>query len=69
MIELTPAQQYLIKWLKVMKVGKEEMIGIMMLLKTPIQMDEMMDWLCHHQKATPSEIVGKALEISKQTKN
>ena len=64
MVTLTQAQQHLIRWLKVMKVEKDEMIGIMSLLKTPAQRDEMMKWLTHNQKATPTEILKKAIEFS-----
>ena len=66
MVILTPAQKHLIKWLKVMKVEEDEMIGIMFLMDTPKKRDDLMMWMSHHQQATPSDILGKALEISER---
>ena len=63
-MELTPAQKYLIKWLKVMKCSEDETIGIMLLMDTPKKQDDLMQWLAKNQKATPSEILGIALEIA-----
>ena len=65
-VTLTPAQLHLIKWLKVMKVEEDEMVGVMLLLQTALQREKMMEWLSQHHAATPSEILGKAMEISGQ---
>ncbi len=61
---LTPAQKHLIKWLKVMKVEEDEMIGIMTLMDTAKKRDELMMWMSKHPEATPSDILGKAMEIA-----
>ena len=63
-MELTPAQKYLIKWLKVMKCSEDETIGIMLLMDTPKKRDDLMQWLTKNQKATPSEILGISLDIA-----
>ena len=63
-MELTPAQKYLIKWLKVMKCSEDETIGIMILMDTPKKRDDLMQWLTKNQKATPSEILGISLDIA-----
>lgn len=66
MAAMTPAQKHLIQWLKVMRVEEDEMVGIMFLMDTPKKRDNLMMWMSHHPKATPSEILGKAMEISKE---
>lgn len=68
MVVLTPAQQHLIKGLKIMRVEEDEMIGIMLLMDTPEKQDQLMMWMSKNQKATPSDILGKAMEISRQYK-
>ena len=68
MVILTPAQQHLIKWLKVVGVEEDEMVGIMLLMNTPKKRDDLMMWMFQHKEATPSDILGKAMEISRNSK-
>ena len=63
-MELTPAEKHLIRWLKIMKCSMDEAVGIGLLLETPEQWDKMMRWMSTHPEATPSDLIGKALEIS-----
>ena len=66
MVVLTPAQQHLIRGLKIMGVEQDEMVGIMLLMDTPKKRDKLMMWMSKNEGATPSDILGKAMEISKQ---
>ena len=61
---LSPAEKHLIKWLKLMKCSEDETVGIMLLLDTPEYRDEMMMWMSKHPEATPSDLIGKALDIT-----
>ena len=63
---LTPAQKHLVKWLKLMKCSEDEAVGIMLLLDTPAYRDEMMQWMTKHPDATPSDLIGNALAITKR---
>ena len=63
-MELTPAQKHLIHWLKVMGVQEDEVIGIMLLMDTPEKRDNLMGWMSKNLKATPSEIIGTAMDIA-----
>ena len=63
---LTPAQKHLIKWLKLMKCSEDETVGIMMLLDTPEYRDKMMAWMSKHPEATPSDLIGQALAITRK---
>ena len=65
-MKLSPAQKHLIKWLKLMDCSMDEAVGIMLLLRTPKQRDDMMLWMSKHPAATPSDLIGKALEITKE---
>lgn len=67
-MELTKAQKHLIHWLKVMKCNMEEATGIMLLLDTPAYREEMMNWMTQHPEATPSVLIGKALDITANIK-
>ena len=65
---LTPAQKHLVRWLKIMKCSEDETVGIMLLLDTPEYRDKMMQWMMDNPEATPSDLIGKALDIT-QKKN
>ena len=62
-MELTEDQKLLIHGLKLFGVETDEMLGIMLALKTLEQQNELMLWMSDHQKATPSEIVGKTMDM------
>ena len=64
-MELTPAQKYLIHWLKVMGVQEDDVIGIMLLMDTPKKRDDLMCWMAENRTATSSDIIGKAMDIEK----
>ena len=64
-MELTQAQKHLIHWLKVMGVQEDDMVGIMLLMDTPKKRDTLMCWMAENQTATPSDIIGKAMDIEK----
>ncbi len=65
MVVVTPMQQHLIRGLKIMGVSEDEMVGIMLLMDTPKKQDELIMWMSKHREATPSDILGKAMEISR----
>ena len=62
-MELTPAQKHLIRWLKVMGMAEDETVGIMLALDTPEKRDKLMMWMAQHREATPSDIIGKTIDI------
>ncbi len=64
-MELTPAQKHLIRGLKVMGVQENDVIGIMLLMDTPKKRDDLMRWMAENRTATPSDIIGKAMDIEK----
>ena len=64
-MKLTPAQKHLIHWLKFMGVEEDEMLGIMLLLDTQKLRDDMMAWMCKHPEASTSDLLGKAMNLSK----
>ena len=64
-MELTPAQKHLIRGLKVMGVQEDDMVGIMLLMDTPKKRDTLMCWMAENQTATPSDIIGKSMDIEK----
>ena len=43
------------------------MVGSMLLMNTPKKRDVLMMWMSRNKEATPSDILGKAMEISKQS--
>ena len=60
---LTMAEKYLTKWLKVMNCSEDETVGIMLILDTPEKRDRMMQWMSKNLKATPSDLIGKTMDI------
>ena len=62
-MELTPAQKHLIQWLKVMGMAEDETVGITLALDTPEKRDKLMMWMAQHREATPSDIIGKTIDI------
>ena len=62
-MELSPAQKHLIHGLKLFGLTEDETVGIVLAMKTPKQQDELMMWMVDNLKATPSEIIGKTMDI------
>lgn len=62
-MELTGSQKLLINGLDLFGVEMDEMLGIMLALKSEAQQWELMKWMADNQTATPSDIVGKTMDI------
>ena len=60
---LTPAQKHLIHGLKMFGMAEDETVGIMLALDTPEKRDKLMVWMAQHREATPSDIIGKTIDI------
>ena len=39
------------------------LVGIMLALDTPEKRDKLMMWMAQHREATPSDIIGKTIDI------
>ena len=63
-MQLNNSQAQLVECLKFLKVSQENIVGIMLLVKTDEQISEMADFLMTNPKATSSEILSKAVGIS-----
>ena len=63
MMELSETQKLLVNGLKLFKVEKECIVGIMLMLKEEDQMWDMMDCMADNLKATQEELLLKATEI------
>ena len=63
MMELSETQKLLVNGLKLFKVEKECIVGIMLMLKEEDQMWDMMDYMADNLKATQEELLLKATEI------
>ncbi len=61
---LTQTQELLIDGLKVFKVKKDLIIGILLMLQEEDQQMELMEWMSNHEGATPSQILQQATEIA-----
>ena len=59
-MELTPAQKHLIRWLKVMGVQEDDMVGIMLLMDTPKKHDTRMCWMAENQTANRTVFIQAA---------
>ncbi len=66
-MELTESQKLLLRGLKTFGVELDEMVGIMLFLKTEEQQWELMRWMADNQTATSSDIVGKTMEILRKS--
>lgn len=64
-MELTESQKFLINGLDLFGVEMDEMLGIVLVLKSEAQQWELMEWMADNQTATPSDIVGKTMDIIK----
>lgn len=62
--QLSEAQVNLIECLKFLKVSQENIVGIMLMIPQDEQIAEMAEYLSNNPKATESEILKKAVEIS-----
>ena len=63
---LSGAQKHLIRGLRIMECSEETVVGIMLLLDTPLMHRTMMDWMGENATATEPEIFSKAVEIKDQ---
>ena len=63
---LTEKQQLLLNGLELFKVEQEAIIGIMITLQQPEEMDMLMDYMMKNQKATQEEILLKTVEIKQR---
>ena len=63
---LTEAQEILIDCLKFLKVRKEMITGIMLMIPKDDQIADMAEFLSKNQDATEEEIVEMALELSEE---
>lgn len=62
--KLTEAQANLINCLKSLKFKRDTIIAIMLMIPQDEQIAEMADYLLSNPKATESDILEKAIEIS-----
>ena len=65
-LALTEKQQLLLNGLELFKVEQEAIIGIMITLQQPEEMDMLMDYMMKNQKATQEEILLKTVEIKQR---
>ena len=63
--QLSAAQANLIECLKFLKVSQESIVGIMLMIPEDEQVAEMANYLSENPKVKESEILKKAVEISK----
>ena len=65
----TEVEETLIIGLKSFQMEVDEAIGIMLMLKDKReQQEELILWMHNNQKATPSDILGRAMKIAGKTK-
>ena len=62
--QLSQAQTNLIECLKYLKIDKDAIITIMLLVPQDVQIAELAEYLLEHPLATESDILHKAMEIS-----
>ena len=66
-MELTRAQQHLIRWLKVIGCSEDETVGIILMADTPEKRDELMDFMAENpEEVTPQDVLTKLAEILKE---
>lgn len=68
-MELTRAQKHLLHGLKLFGLTIDEAIGVMLAFETPEQEDKLMFWMAENKTATPSDIIGKTMDIVHMRKN
>ena len=61
---LTPVEKLLVRGLKIFGASEDETVSIGLLLETEEQQFEMMYWMADNPEATPSDLIGKALDIT-----
>ena len=62
---LTWLQKHLIDGLRIFGVEKDAIVGIVLALPEPEQLEAMMEWMCEHEGATTAQILKKTAEISR----
>ena len=65
--KLTRAQKHLLHGLKLFGLTIDEAVGVMLALETPEQEDKLMFWMAENKTATPSDIIGKTMDITRMT--
>ena len=60
---LTMAQKHLIAGLRLFGVERDAIVGIVSMLETPEQQDEMMEWMSTNVGADTAQILRKAAEL------
>ena len=61
---LTQTEKLLVRGLKIFGASEDETVSIGLLLETEEQQLEMMYWMADNPEATPSDLIGKALDIT-----
>ncbi len=64
-MELNLVQKEIISMMRSRKETMEDTVGIMLLLQEPRQQVAMLSWLVQNPQATTSDIIGKALALTK----
>ncbi len=67
--QLSEVQADLIECLKLLKVKQDAIVAIMLLIPNDEQIATMAEYLLENPKATESEILEKALELTKEPLN
>ena len=65
-IQLSKAQEMLIECLQFLKISKDAIIGVMMMIPEDEQIAEMASYLLENRQATENDILEKAVEISEK---
>ena len=65
--ELTKCEKLLIRAMMKLGATEDEIVGMMLLLKTKEQQMEMLHWLFLNRTATPQEMIRACLDIQAKT--
>jgi len=65
---LTGQEKFLISTMKALNISVDDTIGILAILKTTQQRDELLDWIATNLTATEREIMNKVGEIVKNSR-
>ena len=61
---LTEAEKLIVRGSKLMGADRDEATAILLALETPEQQEEMLDWMAENlETATPSDLIGKTMDI------
>lgn len=65
-MELTQTEKDIIRLLKALKMGGEEVVGVSFVMSKTKKSEEMLDWLLSRKNDPPTEeeVLEKALELS-----